>query len=122
MSDVEVHIELEGQTHRVGLLRRNVSKRAETATFEYDQSWMGHPHRFPIDPSLPLTKGTFPPPKNMVESVSEALRGVGIRGASPDAGYSSPLPRASPRAASRVLAVAARRDRACSSPIGKRRR
>jgi serine/threonine-protein kinase HipA len=65
MSDVEVHIELDGQTHRVGLLRRNVSRRAEKVTFEYDPTWLGHPHRFPIDPSLPLTRGAFPPPKNM---------------------------------------------------------
>lgn len=34
MTDVEVHIDLEGQVRRLGLLRRQMSRRSETVTFE----------------------------------------------------------------------------------------
>jgi serine/threonine-protein kinase HipA len=61
MTDVEVHIDLEGQVRRLGLLRRQVSRRGETVTFEYDLSWLEDANRFSIEPALTLTAGTFPP-------------------------------------------------------------
>lgn len=61
MTDVEVHIDLEGQIRRLGLLRRQMSRRGETVTFEYDAAWLEDANRFSIEPALTLTAGTFPP-------------------------------------------------------------
>lgn len=61
MTDVEVHIDLEGQVRPLGLLRRQVSRRRETISFEYFDSWLGDAKRFSIEPALTLTAGTFPP-------------------------------------------------------------
>ena len=61
MTDVEVHINLEGQVRRLGLLRRQMSRRGETLTFEYDPAWLEDANRFSIEPALALTAGTFPP-------------------------------------------------------------
>ena len=61
MTDVEVHIDLEGQVRRLGLLRRQMSRRGETVTFEYDALWLDDAKRFSIEPALALTPGTFPP-------------------------------------------------------------
>lgn len=61
MTDVEVYIDLHGQSLRLGLLRRQMSRRGETVTFEYDPTWLKDANRFSIEPALTLTKGTFPP-------------------------------------------------------------
>lgn len=63
MSDIEVHIDLNGQSRRVGLLRRNIVRRTETVTFEYDDAWFDDASRFSIEPALTLTRGIFPPPR-----------------------------------------------------------
>jgi serine/threonine-protein kinase HipA len=63
MSDIEVHINLDGQNRRVGLLRRNVAHRRETVTFEYDDVWFDDASRFSIEQALTLTRGIFPPPQ-----------------------------------------------------------
>ena len=63
MADVEVHIDLDRRSHRVGLLRRQAARRAETVTFEYDEAWLRDGKRFSIEPALALTRGLFPPPK-----------------------------------------------------------
>lgn len=64
MPDVEVHIDLDGTTWPVGLLRRHVSRRAETVTFEYDDAWLADNKRFSIEPALTLTRGVFSTPSN----------------------------------------------------------
>lgn len=61
MTDVEVHIDLEGQVRPLGILHRQVSRRGETVTFEYDETWLGDANRFSIEPALTLTAGAFPP-------------------------------------------------------------
>jgi len=61
MTDVEVHIDLEGQVRPLGVLHRQASRRGETVTFEYDETWLGDANRFSIEPALTLTAGTFPP-------------------------------------------------------------
>jgi serine/threonine-protein kinase HipA len=63
MADVEVHIDLAGQPRRIGLLRRNVGRRGETVTFEYDDSWLKEEARFAIEPALTLSRGVFAPEK-----------------------------------------------------------
>jgi serine/threonine-protein kinase HipA len=65
MSDVEVHIELDGVPRQVGLLRHHSSGRGETATFEYADEWLGSDARFSIEPALRLTKGLFAPPSGL---------------------------------------------------------
>jgi serine/threonine-protein kinase HipA len=61
MTDVEVHIDLEGRPRRVGLLRRHIPRRAETVTFEYDDAWLNDQSRFSLEPALALTRGAFTP-------------------------------------------------------------
>jgi len=62
MADVEVYIDLDGSPRPVGLLRRHASRREETVTFEYDETWLADDERFSIEPALALTRGLFPPP------------------------------------------------------------
>lgn len=63
--EIEVHVDLEGRPHRVGLLRRHASRqRADTLTFEYRQAWLDNARRFPLDPALPLTPGLFEASRN----------------------------------------------------------
>lgn len=61
MTDVEVHIDLEGQVRPLGILHRQASRRGETVTFEYDETWLKDANRFSIEPALTLTAGAFPP-------------------------------------------------------------
>ena len=61
MADIEVHIDLEGRTRRIGLARRNVARGGETIVFEYTGDWLNDDRRFPIEPALPLTPGPFAP-------------------------------------------------------------
>ena len=61
MTDVEVHIDLEGQVRPLGILHRQASRRGETVTFEYNETWLGDANRFSIEPALTLTAGAFPP-------------------------------------------------------------
>lgn len=61
MTDVEVHIDLEGQVRPLGILHRQASRRGESVTFEYDEAWLGDANRFSIEPALTLTAGTYPP-------------------------------------------------------------
>jgi serine/threonine-protein kinase HipA len=62
IADVEVYIDLDGSPRPVGLLRRHASRREETVTFEYDETWLADDERFSIEPALALTRGVFPPP------------------------------------------------------------
>lgn len=53
---IEVHIDWQSETHRVGLLRK--AARGATVTFEYDPTWLSRSQAFAIDPtSLPLRAG-----------------------------------------------------------------
>jgi len=61
MTDVEVHIDLEGHVRPLGILHRQASRRGETVTFEYDDAWLKDENRFSIEPALTLTAGAFPP-------------------------------------------------------------
>lgn len=62
MTDIEVHIDLEGQVRPLGLLRRQMSRGRELISFEYFDAWLEDGKRFSIEPALTLTAGTFPPP------------------------------------------------------------
>jgi serine/threonine-protein kinase HipA len=54
-----VYADLNGQTHLVGRLWARSSKNRESATFEYESGWLGHPARFSLEPALKLGPGPF---------------------------------------------------------------
>jgi serine/threonine-protein kinase HipA len=64
MTDVEIHIDLAGETRLVGLLRRQTARRRSTVTFEYASAWLEDPNRFSIEPALALTRGVFAAPSH----------------------------------------------------------
>ncbi|HEX8163587.1 MAG TPA: type II toxin-antitoxin system HipA family toxin [Pyrinomonadaceae bacterium] len=56
--EVEVFVDLEGETHRVGRLWSRANKGRESASFEYDEAWVRSKLRFPLEPLLTLDAGT----------------------------------------------------------------
>ncbi len=61
MSDIEVHISLDGETHRVGTLYRQAARGRESVTFQYHADWRQHAAAFSLEPSLVVGAGTFHP-------------------------------------------------------------
>jgi serine/threonine-protein kinase HipA len=61
MSNTEVLVSISlGQTDQlVGRLWCHNRKGRESASFEYDASWLKHPERFALEPALQLTSGSF---------------------------------------------------------------
>lgn len=53
------YVELAGQPHLVGRLWAHMRKGRESATFEYDPSWLENPERFALEPALQLGEGAF---------------------------------------------------------------
>lgn len=62
MGDFEVHIEWQGKVHFVGTARGNVARSGEIILFAYSDAWLAEAHRFPLEPALPLIRGSFAPP------------------------------------------------------------
>jgi serine/threonine-protein kinase HipA len=56
---VFVYVDLEGAPHLVGRLWARTRKDRETASFEYEKSWLASPHRFALEPALGLGPGPF---------------------------------------------------------------
>ncbi|MFV0339701.1 MAG: type II toxin-antitoxin system HipA family toxin [Parachlamydiaceae bacterium] len=54
-----VYIDLMGETIQVGQLWSRFRNGKESMSFEYDRSWLNHPKRFSLDPSLHLCEGSF---------------------------------------------------------------
>ncbi len=54
-----VHIDLRGVTQLVGRLWVRERNGVESASFEYDRAWLGHPEKFALEPSLNLDQGSF---------------------------------------------------------------
>jgi serine/threonine-protein kinase HipA len=54
-----VYVDLEGAPHLVGLLWARTRRGRESATFEYDSSWLERPDRFSLEPALTLGPGPF---------------------------------------------------------------
>ena len=63
MSDIEVHIDLNGITRPIGIAHTNQVRGRETVMFEYIDTWLNDPERFSIEPALVLTRGGFAPPQ-----------------------------------------------------------
>src|SRR6266436_5779756 len=62
--EVFVYVDLQGTPHLVGRLWARMRKDRESATFEYDQSWLAHPDRFSLEPALKLGPGPFHTPSD----------------------------------------------------------
>lgn len=54
---VFVYIDIGGQPQLVGRLWSRVRRERESASFEYDPTWLNHPDRFPLEPALMLVDG-----------------------------------------------------------------
>jgi len=57
--EILVSIALGETNHLVGRLWCHNRKGRESASFEYDSSWLNHPERFALEPALSLTPGAF---------------------------------------------------------------
>lgn len=56
--ETEVFIELDGDSFLVGRLWSRSTKGRESASFEYDKSWIASKSRFPLEPLLTMDAGT----------------------------------------------------------------
>lgn len=56
---VYVHADLDGEVHRVGRLYSHNNKGKETASFEYEASWLENSLRYSLEPALTLAAGQF---------------------------------------------------------------
>jgi len=61
-TEVFVYVDLAGEPHLVGRLWARVRKGRESATFEYDPSWLEYADRFSLEPALTLGPGPFHTP------------------------------------------------------------
>jgi len=66
MTEIEVHIDLDGRTRPVGIARSNRVRGNEIVMFEYSADWLTDSDRFSIEPALVLTRGGFPPPTGQI--------------------------------------------------------
>jgi len=56
---VLVYVDVDGRTNLVGRLWARARKDKESASFEYDRTWLEHPARFSLEPALKLGPGPF---------------------------------------------------------------
>jgi len=54
-----VYVDLQGAPHLVGRLWARARRNRESASFEYDKSWLENPQSFALEPALSLGEGTF---------------------------------------------------------------
>jgi len=57
-------VDLDGVPHLMGRLWARTRKNKESATFEYDRSWLDHPDHFSLEPALKLGPGPFHTPSD----------------------------------------------------------
>ncbi len=57
-----VYMDLDGKPHLVGRLWARVRKNKESASFEYDKTWLENPVRFSLEPALQVGPGAFHTP------------------------------------------------------------
>jgi serine/threonine-protein kinase HipA len=63
--DVLVYVDLQGVPQLVGRLWTRARKNRETASFEYDKSWLNQPARFALEPALAVGPGPFHTPADL---------------------------------------------------------
>src|SRR5271168_3722752 len=57
-----VYVDLDGVPHLIGRLWARTRKNKESATFEYDKTWLENPARFSLEPALEVGPGPFHTP------------------------------------------------------------
>ena len=57
-----VYVDLDGVPHLMGRLWARTRKNKESATFEYDKTWLENPARFSLEPALQVGPGPFHAP------------------------------------------------------------
>jgi len=57
--EVLVYLDLDATPYLVGRLWAHTRKGRESASFEYDKSWLAHPERFSLEPALALGPGPY---------------------------------------------------------------
>jgi len=62
--DIFVYVDLQGTPRLAERLWTRLRKNRESATFEYDKSWLAHPDRFSLEPALKLEPGPFHTPSD----------------------------------------------------------
>ena len=60
-----VYVDLDGKPQLVGRLWGRLRKERESATFEYDATWLENPARFSLEPALQLGPGPFHTPGDL---------------------------------------------------------
>ena len=60
--EILVYVDLEGRSCLAGRLWARLRKGRESASFEYDRTWLDHPSRFSLDPALQVGPGPFHTP------------------------------------------------------------
>ncbi len=60
--EVLVYVDLDGRARPVGRLWARARKEKQSATFEYDRTWLEDPARFSLEPALKLGPGPFHTP------------------------------------------------------------
>jgi serine/threonine-protein kinase HipA len=60
--EIFVYIDLEGAPHFVGRLWARTRRGRDSASFDYDKTWLADPERFALEPALALGEGTFHTP------------------------------------------------------------
>lgn len=58
-TEILVYVDLQNSVHLVGRLWARTRKDRESASFEYDKTWLSHPERFSLEPALKLGPGSF---------------------------------------------------------------
>ena len=57
-----VYVDLDGVPHLMGRLWARARKNKESATFEYNKTWLENPARFSLEPALQVGPGPFHTP------------------------------------------------------------
>ncbi len=72
--ELEIYVDLQGEAHLAGRLWARSHKGRQSASFEYDPSWLQSESRFSIDPFLDLGRGVFhtPPGRLLFGAFSDA--------------------------------------------------
>ncbi|WP_281301222.1 MULTISPECIES: HipA domain-containing protein [unclassified Iodidimonas] len=72
--EIFVYIDLLREPHLVGRLWSRIRKGRESASFEYDATWLEHAERFALEPALALAPGPFhtPPEKALFGAIGDS--------------------------------------------------
>ena len=54
-----VYVDLDNSPHLVGRLWLRVRNRTESATFQYDSTWLQNPERFALEPALQMDAAPY---------------------------------------------------------------